>query len=119
MAGNANSGSKRDKLIREAMMVAAKRTIDGDPHGRTYLAKAVEEVMIAAAKGDLAAFKEVADRIDGKAHQSMDVTTTHERSASELPESELDAAIAAARAARIAGGEKAPAGGKAKPDRVH
>lgn len=117
MAGNANSGSKRDKLIREALMLAAKRTIDGD--GRTYLAKAAEEVVIAASNGDLAAFKELADRIDGKAHQSMDVTTTHERPASEWTESDLDAAIERARLARLAAGKAPKAPSPKEPDRVH
>lgn len=119
MAGNANSGSKRDKLIREALRVAALRVVDGDPKGRIALAIAAEKVVNAAVEGDLAAFKEMADRIDGKAVQQMDVNTTHERSTSELTESEIDAAIALARSARLVGGKEAKAGSPAKPDRVH
>lgn len=76
MAGNANSGSKRDKWIREALMVAAKRIHDGDPDGRIKLAVAAAKVMDMACEGDIAAFKEVADRIDGKAIQSHEVDNT-------------------------------------------
>ena len=119
MAGNANSGSKRDKLIREALMVAAKRVDESDPQSRTYLAIAAEKVVIAAADGDLAAFKELADRIDGKAIQQMDVTTTHERPASEWTESELDAAIERARLARLAAGKAPKAASPKEPGRVH
>lgn len=119
MAGNGNSGQRKDKLIRDALMLAAKRAIDGDEQGRTYLAKAAEEVVIAAANGDLAAFKEMADRLDGKAVQQMDVTTTHERPASEWNESELDAAIERARLARLAAGKAPKAPGPEKPGRVH
>lgn len=74
MAGNANSGSKRDKLIREALTLAANRVHDGDPQGRKKLAIACEKVVEAALDGDLAAFKEMADRIDGKAVQAIEQT---------------------------------------------
>ena len=119
MAGNENSGQRKDKLIREGLMLAAKRVHDGDPQGRIKLAIACEAVVEAAVNGDLASFQEMANRIDGKAVQQLDVTTTHERSTSELTESELDAAIALARATRLAGGKEAKAGSPAKPDRVH
>lgn len=114
-----NGGRKADKLIGDALRVAAKRVIEGDAQGRTYLAKAAEEIVLKAADGDIAAFKEMADRLDGKAVQQLDVTTTHERPASELTESELDAELTLARAARLAGGKEAPAGRSPKPNRVH
>ena len=119
MAGNENSGSKRDKLIREALRVAALRVVDGDPRGRIALAIAAEKVVEAAVNGDLQAFKEMADRIDGKAVQQMDVTTTHERSPTEWTASELDGEIARLLAARIASGKAPKAPGAGKPDRVH
>ncbi len=81
MAGNANSGNKRDKIVRDALTLAAKRVLDNDPEGRIALAVAAEKVVLAAASGDLAAFKEMADRIDGKSiqaiEQSGEVTVTH------------------------------------------
>jgi hypothetical protein len=104
MAGNANSGSKREKLVREALMLAAKRVHEGDPEGRIKLNVAAARIMELAVEGDIQAFKEVADRLDGKSPQSLDVTTRHEQSVSELDEAELDRRI---RELRIASG-KAP-----------
>ena len=112
MAGNANSGSKRDKQIREALMLAANRVHEGDPDGRKKLNIAAAKVVEMAVEGDLAAFKEMADRIDGKAPQSVDITTTHERSVAEFTEAELDAAIARLGASN---GEAKKANGASKP----
>ena len=107
-------GQRKDKQIREALMLAAKRIDPRDPESRTYLAVAAEKVVIAAADGDLASFQEMANRLDGKAVQQLDVTTTHERPASEWTESELDAAIA-----RLAAGKAEKATSAEKPGRVH
>jgi hypothetical protein len=104
MAGNTNSGQRKDKLIRDALMLAAHRVQEGDPEGRKKLAVAAAKVVEKAVEGDLAAFKEMADRIDGKSTQPVDVTTRHEPSISELDEAELDRRI---RELRIAAG-KAP-----------
>lgn len=91
MAGNANSGSKTDKLVREALMVAAKRIHKGDPEGRIKLAIAAEKVVEAAVEGDLASFKEVADRLDGKAseHKTSEINVTFHDARKRL-ESKLD-----------------------------
>lgn len=113
MAGNANSGQRKDKLIREALMLAVKRVHDGDPKGRIKLAIAAEKVVEAACEGDLAAFREIADRIDGKAPQSMDITTTHERPVGEWTLAELDAELARR---GIVAGQAAHFGGSAKPN---
>jgi hypothetical protein len=94
--GNANSGSKREKHVRDALVLAASRVVEGDPLGRKALQLAANRVVAAAVAGDLAAFKEMADRIDGKAPQSVDVTTTHERSLTELSEAALEAILARA-----------------------
>ena len=117
MAGNANSGSKRDKLVRDALILAAKRVHEGDPQGRTKLTVAAANIMELAVNGDLAAFKEVADRLDGKSPQSVDVTTTHERPIEELSDTELAAYIAR----RSAGGARTAekASGETKPDPLH
>jgi len=94
MAGNSNSGQRKDKLIRDALMVAVNRVQEGDPQGRKKLAIAAAAVVEKAVEGDLAAFKEIADRIDGKAPQSVDVTTRHEQPIFELTDAELEKIIA-------------------------
>lgn len=74
MAGNANSGQRKDKLIREALMLAANRVHDDDPEGRRKLTIAAAKVVELAVGGDLAAFKELADRLDGKPMQSTEIS---------------------------------------------
>ena len=91
---NPSRGAKPDKLIRDALMLAVNRIHDGDPDGRKKLAIAAAAVVEKAVEGDLAAFKEIADRIDGKAPQSLDVKTTRELSISELTDADLAAIIA-------------------------
>ncbi len=54
MAGNANSGSKREKLIGDALRVAAKRVHEGDPQGRIKLAVAAAKIVDLACDGDIA-----------------------------------------------------------------
>lgn len=85
------AGRKSDKRWRDALIIAAMRT---DAEGQTYLARIAKKCVEAAAEGDMQAIKEIGDRIDGKAPQSLDVTTTHERAASELTDAELTAIIA-------------------------
>lgn len=117
MAGNANSGSKREKFIREALLLAANRVHDDDQQSRRKLAVAAAKVVEMAVEGDLAAFKEMADRIDGKAPQSLDVTTSHERSVAELTDAELRAYIAERRASGDGTAEAQRS--QTKPDIVH
>jgi len=94
MAGNGNSGQRKDKLIRDALMLAVNRVQEGDPQGRKKLAIAAAAVVEKAVEGDLAAFKEIADRIDGKAPQSVDVTTRHEQPITEWTDADLERVIA-------------------------
>ena len=110
MAGNSNSGQRKDKLIREALMLAASRVHEDDPQGRKKLAVAAAKVVEMAVAGDLAAFKEIADRIDGKAPQSVDVTTRHEQPITEWTDADLERVIAersagSARAAKASEGK--------------
>ncbi len=113
MAGNANSGSKRDKIVREALMLAAKRVHDGDPDGRIKLNVAAAKIVELAVEGDLAAFKEIADRLDGKAPQSVDVTTRHEQPITEWTDADLERVIADRSTSRT--GVAAKAEGQTKP----
>lgn len=81
MATHSAGGSKRDKIVRDALTLAAKRVVEGDPQARIALAIAAEKVVEAAVNGDLASFREMADRIDGKSIQAtestVDVNVTH------------------------------------------
>ncbi len=64
-----SAGSKPDKLWRDALMVAIKRSGGDDP--RPYIARIAERCVEMAANGDMQAIKEVGDRIDGKAAQQL------------------------------------------------
>lgn len=85
---NNRGGRKSDKLWRDALMIAAKRT---DAEGKVLLAKMAEKCVEQAAAGDIAAMKEIGDRLDGKAHQSV---TTTIRDARQLSDAELIAYLA-------------------------
>ena len=108
--GSPSSGNKRDKLIRDALMIAVNRVQEGDPQGRKKLAVAAAKVVEMAVEGDLAAFKEIADRIDGKAPQSVDVTTRHEQPITEWTDADLERVIAerSAGSARVAKASEGP-----------
>lgn len=65
MAGNPNPvGRKADKIVRDALLAALRQ----DPE---RLKKAAEKAWDKAIEGDLAAFREIADRLDGKAVQPI------------------------------------------------
>jgi len=113
MAGNGNSGQRKDKLVRDALMLAAKRVHDGDPDGRIKLNVAAAKIVELAVEGDLAAFKEIADRLDGKAPQSVDVTTRHEQPITEWTDADLERVIADRSTSRT--GIAAKAEGQTKP----
>ena len=108
MAGNANSGQRKDKLVRDALMLAVSRIQEGDPEGRKKLAIAAAAVVEKAVEGDLQAFKEIADRIDGRAPQSVDVTTRHEQPVTEWTDHDLARIIADRSASRAGTPAKTP-----------
>lgn len=63
--GNPNpTGRKADKPIRDALLAALRQ----DPE---KLKKAAEKAWEKAMDGDLVAFREIADRLDGKAVQAI------------------------------------------------
>ena len=107
-------GRKSDKRWRDALILATTRT---DDEGRTMLAKIAQRCVEAAIEGDMQAIKEIGDRIDGKAPQSLDVTTHNERPIEDLTDSELAAFIA--RRSSGGAGTAAQTGSKAKPDPIH
>lgn len=68
-------GHKSDKLWRDALMVAVKR--EGKANGgkpTKKLAELAEKTVKMALEGDTTLIKEIGDRLDGKAHQSVAVS---------------------------------------------
>ena len=65
-------GYKADKLFRDALMVAVKRaTAKGSPTKR--LAALADALVEKGVGGDVPAIKEIADRLDGRPAQAVDV----------------------------------------------
>ena len=72
MAGNPNpKGCKPDKLMRDAILVALNREaeLNGQPTRRLYVV--ADQLVSLAMTGDIQAIKEINDRIDGKATQTI------------------------------------------------
>ena len=68
MAGNANSGPKREKPFREALMMEIADA--GSDH--KSLRRIARALLNKAYEGDMQAVKEVADRMDGKVPQGIE-----------------------------------------------
>jgi hypothetical protein len=65
-------GSKPDKLMRDALMVALKREAedsDGKKTRRLYII--ADRLVEKAMQGEITAIKEIADRVDGKASSPL------------------------------------------------
>lgn len=76
MAGNANSGRRQEKPFRDALMIAIKeRTEAKDGRG---LRKIAENLLDLAEKSELAAISALADRLDGKPAQQVDLGNADE-----------------------------------------
>lgn len=82
--GNPGGRPKTDKIFREALNLAIKRT-EGD---KTKLARVAEALVEKALTGDVPAINAIADRLDGKPHQTAEITHVRTR-ASELSDDEL------------------------------
>lgn len=65
-------GHKAEKLWRDALVRAVKRRVEGkgSPQRLELIA---DRCVDGALGGDMQATKEIGDRLDGKAHQSMDL----------------------------------------------
>jgi hypothetical protein len=74
MAGNANSGRRQEKPFRDALMLAIKER-EGDDRG---LRKIAENLLALAEKSELAAISALADRLDGKPAQQVDLGNADE-----------------------------------------
>ena len=72
MAGNANSGTRKTKIWREALMLVLNRPLDeAQPKGRTNLDKLVLKQFELASAGDSQSIRDIADRLDGKPAQAI------------------------------------------------
>ena len=69
-SGNPGGRPKGDKQFRDALNVAIKRT-EGD---KTMLAHIAEALVCKAMLGDVPAINAIADRLDGKPNQALEVT---------------------------------------------
>ncbi len=65
-----------DKPWKEAIRLAVNRK---GADGRAILIRLAESLTQKALDGDVSALRELGDRLDGKAHQSMDVAVSDER----------------------------------------
>jgi len=72
MAGVAGrSGKRQDSLWADAIRRAIKRREESNPQALEYLA---ETLLNKAAEGDMAAMKELGDRLDGKPTQRTELS---------------------------------------------
>lgn len=69
-SGNPNGRPKSDKQFRDALTLAIKRT-DGD---KSKLDRVADALIDKALTGDVPAINAIADRLDGKANQAVEVT---------------------------------------------
>jgi hypothetical protein len=63
-----SQGGKPDKLWKDALRIAALRP---DPEGRRKLAVIADKLVDLAMAGDVAAIREIGDRLDGKPAQAI------------------------------------------------
>lgn len=75
-SGNPAGRPKGIVFLSEAYRAQLAKPMPGDVQGRTYAEVIAETVCSMAATGNFVAAKEVADRSEGKAKQTVDVTLT-------------------------------------------
>ena len=115
-------GSKPEKLIRDAIALALNEKVevrDGDNNVQTVkkLRLVAQRVVDMAVEGDLGAIKEVADRMDGRPVQQVDMTV-EEVTAQEATDAALNDIIAY-HSRRSRNGTAKKANGSEEPDSVH
>lgn len=75
-APKGNSNATKGKPWRDAIDRALAKREKSRIDGKLALDELAEKLLTLCDEGDLAALKEMADRIEGKAAQSMDLTVT-------------------------------------------
>lgn len=71
MAGVKGRSGRQKRPFAEALEIAVNRIVDGDPKARKRLAIIAEKLALAACGGDMDAIKEVANRLDGRPAQQL------------------------------------------------
>jgi hypothetical protein len=66
-------GRPRHLTLSEAYRQALNKPVPNDPENRTFVQKIGDLMILRAASGDTAAAREIADRVEGKARQAIDV----------------------------------------------
>jgi hypothetical protein len=112
--GRSGTNKNKDKPWTEALRLVAFRD---DEEGKRRLLRIAEKCVAAAENGDMQAIKEIGDRLDGKAAQTIEATIDDKRDAADWTRAELvslihDAGKGSTRAAKANG-----RGGE--PDSVH
>ena len=74
MSAGRPKGSTAPKIMKDALILALNRAAEGDDQKQINRVAAM--LVEKAAGGDVQAIKEVFDRVDGKAHQSIDLDAT-------------------------------------------
>lgn len=105
MAGNANSGRRKNSFIQTALIVEMnQRDKEGDTKGVRKLASKVWEL---AETGERWAVEFIRDTVDGKPVQALDLSGALETSPNRLTDEELES-IATASSARAAEAPPSP-----------
>jgi hypothetical protein len=71
-SGNAGGRPRKGKFTDE-LELKAHELVPNDPEKRTWARVLAEQLFFAAARGNLRAFAEIADRIEGKTIQRVDI----------------------------------------------
>lgn len=73
MANHTSRGQQRDKPLRDALRMEAKALEGGEviAHPRGSLRAQAQAMHFKSSDGDVSAFKEIADRLDGKVAQPV------------------------------------------------
>ena len=111
--GRSGTNRDKDKPWSDAIRRAA---LQEETKGIPKLLKIAEACVAAAMEGDMAAIKEIGDRLDGRPAQETNMTI-EKRDATDWTLTELVALIHNTRADR--GRDPAPGGSAAEPDQLH
>lgn len=83
MAGNANSGRRKEKLWRDALWLEGNRL--DELTGEKQIARAARVLFQKAMEGDVPALKEIGDRLDGKPAQEQDININETKTVIRAP----------------------------------
>lgn len=112
--GRSGTNKGKDKPWTEALRLVVFRD---DETGKRRLLKIAEQCAAAAETGDMAAIREIGDRLDGKPAQESTVTIDDKRDATDWNRGELVALLSDAKNGGSGTTEETRLLGK--PDRVH